>query len=52
MPEAARERLAKPPAGTALAPMARHASGPRPLRERDSTAHVTKLATDVKGTVS
>ena len=30
MPEAARERLAKPPAGTALAPAARCASGPRP----------------------
>ena len=27
MPETARERFAKPPAGTALAPMARHASG-------------------------
>ena len=30
MPEAARERFATPPAGTALAPMARHASGPCP----------------------
>ena len=32
MPDAARERLATPPAGTALAPMARRASGPRPSR--------------------
>jgi hypothetical protein len=31
---AARERIANPPAGAVLAPMVRHASGPRPSRER------------------
>ena len=36
MPEAARERFASPPAGTALAPLPRFASGAGPSRERDS----------------
>ena len=36
MPEAARERFASPPAGTALAPLLRCASGAGPLRERDT----------------
>jgi hypothetical protein len=39
MPEAARERFAMPPAGTALAPLPRCASGAGPLRERDSQGH-------------
>jgi len=36
MPKAARERIARPPAGTALAPLPRFASGAGPLPERDS----------------
>jgi hypothetical protein len=36
MPKAARERFATPPAGTALAPLPRLASGAGPLHERDS----------------
>ena len=36
MPEAARERLATPPAGTALAPEPRCAFAAGPLTERES----------------
>ena len=36
MPEAARERLATPPAGTALAPEPRHACAAGPFTERES----------------
>jgi hypothetical protein len=45
MPEAARERFATPPAGTALAPMPRLASAAGPLRERESERSVTVMVT-------
>ena len=44
--QAARERTANPPAGTALAPMTRCASAPCPSLERD--CEVTGMETDVK----
>jgi hypothetical protein len=47
MPKAARERFAIPPAGTALAPLPRCASGAGPLRERDSVENVTEVVTYV-----
>jgi len=45
--QAARERTANPPAGTALAPMTRCASAPCPSLERD--CEVTVTGTSVKG---
>ena len=48
--QAAREQPAKPPAGTALAPMTRCASAPRPSRSED--CDVTGRETDVKGVVT
>jgi hypothetical protein len=46
--QAAREQAAKPPAGAALAPMARCASAPCPSLSED--ANVTGIETYVKGT--
>ena len=44
---AARERMANPPAGTALAPLFRHAFRKGALDERGD-AHVTEMGTNVK----
>ncbi len=48
--QAAREQPAKPPAGTALAPMTRCASAPCPSRSED--CEVTGIGTSVKGFVT
>ena len=48
MPKAARERIANPRAGTALAPPFGLASREAPLDERDGRL-VTEIGTDVKG---
>ena len=48
--QAARERTANPPAGTALAPMPRCASAPCPSLERD--CEVTDIGTNVKEKVT
>jgi len=45
---AARERTANPPAGTALAPMTRCASRPRPYGRDSMAAYVTETGTKVK----
>jgi hypothetical protein len=47
-PGAARERMANPPAGTAPAPLFRHAFRKGALDERGD-AHVTEMGTNVKG---
>jgi hypothetical protein len=52
MPEAARERFATPPAGTALAPLPRCAFGAGPSRERESGRDVTEIETTVKACVT
>ena len=51
MPKAARERIANPRAGTALAPPFGLASREAPLDERDGRL-VTEIGTDVKGNVA
>ena len=51
MPKAARERIANPRAGTALAPPFGLASREAPLDERDGRL-VTEMGTDVKGNVA
>ena len=52
VPEAARERVASPPAGTALALAARNASRPRPNIGRDSELYVTEMGTNVNDAVT
>ena len=53
MPKAARERLAIPPAGTALAPEPRCASAAGPFTERESrNQYVTEIVTSVNTTVT
>src|SRR5208282_760351 len=50
--QAARERTANPPAGTALAPMARCASGPCPFGARMIRGNIAETVTNVKGYVT
>ncbi len=53
MPEAARERLATPPAGAALAPEPRYAFAAGPFTERESLGeYVTNTVTIVNDVVT